>query len=94
MSKSDTTTATPTTRTTTETKTKTKTKTQTETVPAADADVVSETTSAIALTYYDDGTWAATQRGLDVIGHGASAALATADFAHRLVDHQHAGGDE
>lgn len=38
-----------------------------------------------------DGTWKATQPGLDVVGTGPSAARANADMAGQIADQQDAG---
>jgi hypothetical protein len=35
-----------------------------------------------------DGTWEATQHGLDIVGTGVSAARATADMARQIADQQ------
>jgi hypothetical protein len=45
-------------------------------------------TTIVELSKRPDGTWEATQHGLDVVGTGASAARATADMAQQVADQQ------
>jgi hypothetical protein len=43
-------------------------------------------TTIVELSKRPDGTWEATQTGLDVVGTGRSAARATADMARQIAD--------
>lgn len=47
-------------------------------------------TTIVELSKRSDGTWEATQTGLDVVGTGLSAARATADMARQIADQQDA----
>ena len=47
--------------------------------------------TVIELARYPDGTWEATQPGLDVVGTGDSAARATEHLAGRIADLVEAG---
>lgn len=48
-------------------------------------------TTPVELAKRPDGTWEATQPGLDVVGTGASAARATEDLAGRVAELTEAG---
>lgn len=48
-------------------------------------------TTIIQLAKRPDGTWEATQQGLDVVGTGTSAARATEDLAGQIADQLDAG---
>jgi hypothetical protein len=43
-------------------------------------------TTIVELAKRRDGTWEATQHGLDIVGTGPSAARATADMARQIAD--------
>jgi len=43
-------------------------------------------TTIVQLAKRPDGTWEATQHGLDIVGTGPSAARATADMARQIAD--------
>jgi hypothetical protein len=45
-------------------------------------------TTIVELAKRRDGTWEATQNGLDIVGTGPSAARATADMAQQVADQQ------
>jgi hypothetical protein len=49
-------------------------------------------TTIIQLAQRGDGTWEATQQGLDTVGTGESAARATEDLAGQIAD-QHESGE-
>lgn len=48
-------------------------------------------TTIVSLSKRSDGTWEATQTGLDVVGTGDSAARATEDMARTIAERQDAG---
>lgn len=48
-------------------------------------------TTVVELAKRPDGTWEATQDGLDVVGTGDSAARATEDMAGRIAELKEAG---
>ena len=48
-------------------------------------------TTIVQLAKRRDGTWEATQQGLDIVGTGDSAARATEDMAREIADQQDAG---
>ena len=48
-------------------------------------------TTIVQLAKRRDGTWEATQQGLDIVGTGDSAARATEDMAREIADQQDVG---
>lgn len=48
-------------------------------------------TTMIELAVRPDGTWEATQTGLEIVGTGESAARATEDLAGRIAEKKEAG---
>lgn len=48
--------------------------------------ITEEGTTVVQLAKHADGSWRATQRGLDVVGAGASAARATEDMAGKIAE--------
>jgi hypothetical protein len=51
-----------------------------------DHDRIDYGTTIVELAKRRDGTWEATQQGLDIVGAGPSAARATADMARQIAD--------
>lgn len=48
-------------------------------------------TTVVELAKRSDGTWEASQRGLDIVGTGDSAARATEDMARQIAERLKAG---
>ena len=56
-----------------------------------DGERINYGTTLVELSKQADGTWEATQQGLDVVGTGPTAARATEDMAGQIADDQEDG---
>lgn len=62
-----------------------------QTAHTDDREPIDYGTTLVEVAMRPDGTWEATQPGLDVVGTGESAARATEDMAGEIAERQEAG---